>query len=158
MTPTYLVLKVLHVVAAVVLVGTSVAIGFWKQNADRSGDAKLIAYTLDGNLLAVRRFISPSAILLLLAGFGMLGIGHLPFMQTWIIVSFALLIFATVAGIVGIAPATRALRALVDEAARTGGDFDRAEYLALSRRWAMWHMVALLSGVVAIILMVFRPQ
>jgi uncharacterized membrane protein len=157
MTPLYLTLKVAHVVAAIVLVGTSVAIGVWKEHGDRSGDARTIAHTLDGILLASRRLIMPSSILLILAGFGMTGVGHLPIGQAWIVWSIVLLVVATVAGTAGLGPTSRTMRALLGDPPQSGGAFDRERYATLSGRWLLWHRVTLLAGVLAVVLMVFRP-
>ena len=44
MTDTYLLLKSLHILGAVVFLGNIIVTGWWKTMADRTGDPKLIAF------------------------------------------------------------------------------------------------------------------
>jgi uncharacterized membrane protein len=153
----YLALKVLHILAVVLFLGNIITGVFWKAHGDRSGDPRIMAHTLDGIIRSDRWFTIPGVLLIVLFGFGAAGIAGLPIFATrWIWQSLVLFIISGVAFMAQVAPLQVRLRALALEGAR-GGSWDQAGYRQLSRRWEFWGAVAVLTPLLALVLMVTKP-
>jgi uncharacterized membrane protein len=116
-----------------------------------------MAHTLDGIIRSDRWFTIPGVLLIVLFGFGAAGIAGLPIFATrWIWQSLVLFIISGVAFMAQVAPLQVRLRALALEGAR-GGSWDQAGYRQLSRRWEFWGAVAVLTPLLALVLMVTKP-
>jgi uncharacterized membrane protein len=153
----YLALKLLHVAAVVLFLGNIFTGIFWKAHADRSGDPRIIAHALAGLIRSDRLFTVPGVVLIVLFGIGTATAGRLPLLRTgWILWSIILFSISGVAFGWQVAPLQRRMLALA-RAAADGGEFDRARYGALSRRWGLWGAVALLTPLAAMALMVLKP-
>jgi uncharacterized membrane protein len=157
-SPIYLVLKTLHVVAVVVLIGNLITSQWWKEQADKTGDAKTIAHTLNAIKTSHFRFTMPAVILLLLGGFGAMGVSHLPFSLKWIWGGTVLLVVGMFAGMGRVAPLTKKACALFPDSPQGGASYDREAYARLSAQIKMWSLIGVLAPVLAVILMVFKPQ
>ncbi len=153
----YLAMKTLHVLAAVLFLGNIITGLFWKAHGDRTGDPRIIAHTLDGIIRSDRWFTIPSVLLILVSGFGAAGMAHLPVLRTpWIGLGALLFTLSGAAFVVQIAPLQVRLREMA-AAAAAGGVWSPAEYHALSRRWELWGIFAILTPLAALVLMVFKP-
>jgi len=153
----YFTLKLLHVLAAISFLG-NITIGlFWQAHAARTRDPKLIAFALEGIQRSDQFFTKPGALLLLLTGFGIAGVGHFPvFAIGWIL--WTLVLFVAAGGIYGALASP--LRKQMLELAQQGGasgTFSVAAYEALSKRFHARVAVALLLPFVGLALMVFKP-
>src|SRR2546425_12966064 len=153
----YLALKTLHVLAVALFLGNITTGLFWKAHADRTRDPRLIAHMLEGIIGSDRLFTIPGVVLIIGAGVGAAIIGHVPLLHTgwvfWGIVLFAVSGFAFMAQV---APLQRRMATLMRAGAASGTpDWDA--YHALSRRWEFWGAVALLTPLVALVLMVLKP-
>lgn len=157
MPSAYLWFKVLHLLAVVLFLGNITTGLFWKIHGDRSGDARIMAHTLEGIIRSDRWFTIPGVIAILVGGFGAAGIGGLPLFGTgWILWSLVLFSVSGIAFGFRVAPLQRRLLA----AARAGSESapDRRTYRALSRSWEIWGGVALLAPLLALVLMVLKPN
>src|ERR1700694_40859 len=151
----YLVLKFVHVLAVIMLVGNITVGIFWKTIADQTKDARIIAYTLAGIIGADRWFTIPGIILLLLGGFGAAGVAKIPILATgWILWALILFIIAGIA-FGPLSRAQREMRAVAE--AGMGGTMDWERYDALTKRWNMLGMLALITPLIAVFLMVTKP-
>ena len=56
-----------------------------------------------------------------------------------------------------VAPLQVRLRALA-QAGASGGEWDKAQYHRLSRRWELWGLFAIVAPLAAFALMVFKPS
>lgn len=153
----YLALKTIHIVAVIMFLG-NITIGvFWKEHADRTRDARLIAHALAGLIRSDRLFTIPGVVLITTAGLIAAIIGHVPLLRTgWLFWSIALFTLSGVAFSVGVAPLQRRMLNLM-QAGVASGTPDWAGYAELSRAWAFWGAVALLLPATALILMVLKP-
>ena len=156
MSTGYLVMKTLHVLAVVFFLGNITIGAFWKMHGDSSGDPRIIAHTINGIIRADRRFTIPSAVLLIVFGFGATGIGRIPLSSPWIVWGIVLVAISALAFMIKIGPIQRRMLA-VARAAADASSFDSVEYARLSRSWTLWGIVATLAPVVAVVLMVFKP-
>ena len=154
----YLSLKFLHIVGAILFLGNITTGVFWKAHADRSRDPRIIAHALDGIIRSDQLFTMPGVIMIVAAGFAAAIVGGIPLLRTeWLAGGILLLTIAGIAFGSRVAPLQRQLRDL----ARANTDpatFDWPAYERLSRAWAIWGAIALLTPLVAAALMVFKPS
>lgn len=155
----YLIMKIVHILGAVLFLGNIIVSIFWKAHGDRSRDPRIMAHTLEGIIAADRRFTMPGVLLLLVAGFGGAGMGRLPILQTgWIWISIILFVISAAAFMARVVPLQKRMRRLAAEAAASGSSaaFNQPEYDRLSRGWAIWGAIALIAPLIALVLMVLK--
>jgi uncharacterized membrane protein len=151
----YLWLKVLHVISVVLFLGNIITGVFWRFHAESSRDPKYIGDTFEGISRSDRFFTIPGVLLLILTGVWAAYEGGLPLLGTgWILWSLLLFGLSGVVFGVWLGPLQRQIAAL----ARTPGPFDWEKYKVLVHRWDVWGMVATLTPLIALALMVLKPQ
>lgn len=157
-SPVYLWLKLLHVAAVIAFLGNITTGLFWHSHAARTRDPRLLAHAVDGIIRSDRRFTIPGVVVILVSGFGAAGIGGYPILRTpWIL--WSLVLFSVSGLIFGlrVVPLQRRLKALAKAGA--GQDpFDWERYQRLARSWELWGAAALLTPLVALVLMVLKPS
>jgi uncharacterized membrane protein len=152
----YLALKALHIVSVVLFLGNIVTGFFWKRHADRGGDLRGREQALDGIIKADRVFTSPSVLLILATGFALAWVGHLQvFRLPWIL--WSLVLFGAAGATFGIKVGPLQKKLLSNVRAGLAGQWNESEYLALSKSWRFWGLVATGAPLVALILMVLKP-
>ena len=152
----YLVLKTIHVLAVVVFLGNITVGVFWKAFADRTGDANVMAHTIDGIIRADRIFTIPGVVVLAVAGVATAFAGHYSILGTgWILWGLGLFIVSGIA----FGPLARAQRELL-QVARTGLQTleQQARYAAVSRQWNLYGTIATLAPLAALVVMVLKPN
>jgi uncharacterized membrane protein len=151
----YLGLKLIHVLAVVLFLGNITTGIFWKANADRTRDPRIIANMLEGIIQADRIFTMPPIILLLIGGIGAAIAGNYPILGTgWIFWSILLFTVSGIAFMAHVSPSQRKMLALVRGSETS---LDWPAYRALSHRWELWGAVALITPAIAAVLMVMKP-
>jgi uncharacterized membrane protein len=145
----FLILKVVHILSAIVAVGANVTYAFWLRRAGRDRarlvDALSGVRTLDG------RLANPAYIVVLLTGVGMVLTGAYSFETGWIAASIALYIVTAVLGITAFGPA---IRRQLTEAER---DPWSAAYAAAERRSNLLGILTTAIVVLIVVLMVTKP-
>ena len=155
---TYFVLKLLHVAAVVMFLGNTTTGVFWKADADRTRDPVIIAHVMRGIIRSDRWFTVPGVVGIVTAGILAAIVGDLPILGTgWIFWSIVLFSISGLAFMIRLAPLQRSLAGLADEAARAGTPLDWPLYERLSRQWAIWGAIALVTPLIALALMVLKP-
>ena len=91
---TYLILKYLHIISAILLFGTGLGSAFYKWMADRNGNVSHIAITNKNVVLADWLFTTPTVIFQPLSGIWMASLIGLPLTTPWIMLSLILYIIA----------------------------------------------------------------
>jgi uncharacterized membrane protein len=153
----YLFLKLLHIVAVVLFLGNIIVGIFWKAIADRTRDPRIMAFTMDGIIRSDRIFTVPGVILILIGGFGAAGVGRLPMLGTpWILWSIILFTISGIAFMGRLVPIQKKLRA-VAAGAGDASQMDWPAYERLSRQWKIWGLIALVTPLIAVVLMVMKP-
>lgn len=146
----YLILKLIHVAGVVLFLGNITVGVFWKQVSDRSGNAAIMAFTIDAIIAADRVFTIPGILILLVGGFAAAFVGGIPILGTgWLLWGLIAFILSGVA----FGPLSRTQRKL-SVAAHAG---DLTLYERLSKSWNLWGSIALLFPVIAFILMILKP-
>jgi len=145
-----LLLKLAHILLAVIALGGSLTFPLWRQHAERA--PAQLAFTLRGIRWVDRRVVIPAYALQLVTGLWLAVAGGIPLTAGWLIASIALYAFATAVGIVVLGPAGRRQLALI-----ASGAIATPEYARLDRRTRTWELVAVASIVGILGLMVLKP-
>jgi uncharacterized membrane protein len=143
-------LKIIHILSAIVALGSNITYVFWLRWAGR--DRERLRFALDGISRLDGRVANPGYILLLVTGVGMVLTGVYNFRQTWIAAGLALYIAVAVIGGFVFAPALRRQR---EEAER---DPSSPTYAALEQRTNLLGALTIGIVVVIVILMVPKPD
>jgi len=102
----FVVLKLVHVVAAITAVGSNLTYGFWMRRVG-SADRDRLIWTIQGIRALDRRIANPAYGLVLLTGLAMVVSGGFSFAAAWLSTAIVLYAAAVVIGIVVYAPAIR---------------------------------------------------
>jgi uncharacterized membrane protein len=90
---SYLLLKLLHIISAVVLAGTGIGIAFFMLMAGRSGNPQAVAVTARHVVLADWIFTTPAIVIQFITGLWLMKILHYSFSSAWFLVVISLFIF-----------------------------------------------------------------
>lgn len=149
---SYLIFKLIHVLAVIFFVGNIVIAIFWKIHGDKSGDPEIIAHTIRGIISSDKIFIMPSVGILILTGFGTAGIGLLPTFETgWILWGLILVIISGLAFMTKVVPLQKDLLKIA-----SSDSFDKERYATISRQWNIWGSISTIAPIIAIIFMVLK--
>jgi len=121
----YEIFKAVHVFAVIAFLG-NISVGlFWKNFADRTKDAAIMAYTVDGIIRADRIFTIPGAIVIVIGGVSTAIVGGIPMLSTgWLFWSIVLFVISGIA----FGPLARVQRGLL--AAAKANDMTRYHELS----------------------------
>jgi uncharacterized membrane protein len=144
-----LVLKLIHIFAAIVAVGSNVTYGVWTTRAAR--DAAHTGFALKGIKFLDDRIANPAYGVLFLTGLIMVFTAHWGF-QLWVIVAIVLFVAIAVIGFAVYSPLLKRQIALTD-----AGDTASPEFEALTRRGRMMGPILGLLVLVILVMMVFKP-
>ncbi len=146
-----LLLKVVHVLAAIVAVGANVTYAFWLRRAG-TADRERLVFTIDTIRKLDNMIATPAYVVVLLTGLGMVFLGAFSFSAGWIQVALVLYVAAVIVGAALYGPAIR--RQLAAAQADSGSD----TYRAAAARSNLLGMVTILIVVVIVVLMVTKPS
>lgn len=145
----FTILKVVHVLSAIVAVGMSVASVYW---LDRAGlDQDRLVWALEGARRLERRVANPAYIVVLLSGILMVSTGGYRFEQGWIAAAIGLYLFTAAFGILVFAPAARLQRAEAAAAPTSEA------YARIARRTRWYSRLTIALVVMIVMLMVAKP-
>ena len=147
----YLIFKLIHIFAVILFLGNIIIAVFWKGQGDKSDDPKIMAHTIRGMIRADRYFTMPAVAFLILAGFGAMGIGYIPFETGWIIWGLILIIISAAAFMAKVVPAQKKLLKIAE-----ADSFDQQQYDAVSKEWNLWGSIAAIAPIIAVVLMVLK--
>lgn len=142
-------LKLVHVLAAITAVGANLTYTYWLRYAGRDRDR--LVWTMRGIRRLDNFIATPAYVVLLITGVLMVVGGVFTFQTGWIIAAIVLYVFVVVMGIVLYAPA---LKRQIEEAEN---DPTSASYSAAAARTNLFGLIT--TGVVLVIvaLMVTKP-
>jgi len=147
----YLLLKYIHILAAIVAVGSNITYGVWSVRARR--DAAHIGFALKGIKFLDDRIANPAYGLVLLTGLVMVFMGPWSITSLWVIAALVLFVAVAVIGFAYFTPLVRNQIRLVD-----AGDTSSPEFERLSRRNAMIGPILGVIVLVILAMMVFKPS
>jgi uncharacterized membrane protein len=156
---TYLIYKLIHLIAVMLFLGNIITGLFWKAHADRTRDLRFIAHTMRGIIRSDRWFTIPGVVVITIAGMFAAVRGHYPIFRTgWILWSLILFSISGIAFAWRVAPLQKQILGLVDKADDSAA-FDWKLYRAKSLQWELWGLLAMLTPLIAVVLMVLkRPR
>ncbi|MFN4121111.1 DUF2269 family protein [Acidovorax sp.] len=152
---TYLVLKTIHIISSVLLVGTGLGSAFYLFFANRSGS--LAAQAVVGRLV-VRAdwwFTTPAVLVQPLSGIAMAHMAGWPLTTPWLALSMALYMLAGACWLPVVAIQIRMAR--MARAAHAAGTPLPSEYARLQRWWEGLGYPAFIAMAVVFALMVNKP-
>jgi len=145
-----LLLKVVHVLAAIVAVGANLTYAFWLRRAG-TDDRERLVFTI-GSIRRLDNLIAtPAYVVVLLTGLGMVFLGAFSFSDAWIQVAIALYVLVVILSIALYAPALR--RQLTEAEADPGS----AAYGAAASRSNLLGIGVTAIVLVIVVLMVTKP-
>ena len=144
-----LLLKLVHVVAAIVAVGANLTYTYWMRYGAQDRDR--LVWTMKGIRRLDRFVANPAYVVLLVTGLLMVLGGRFSFGASWILVSIALYIAVVVLGIALYAPAFRRqlAEAELDSTSQAYGD--------AARRSNLLGVTTIVAVLVIVALMVTKP-
>lgn len=152
---SYLVLKYLHVIGAVVILGTGTGIAFFMLMAHRTGDAAFIGRTGSVVVLADMLFTATAVIIQPVTGYLLMRETGVPFTEGWLVASLVLYAVAGVFWLPVVWIQAR-MRDLALEAASNGTALPES-YHRLFRTWFLFGVPGFGSVALILWLMIARP-
>jgi len=155
-------LRVLHVVGAVLLIGDLAYSGFWFGRAVKRGDASLRSYVLATMAWTSKTWALPAIAINLLTGLALIHFRGTP-MATALWLWIAVVLYVVMSGLWHgiLIPTRKKMAAMIGEpekggksgaAAGAAGDFD-----AMARAWLQVNALTVLLVFVILVLMIWRP-
>jgi uncharacterized membrane protein len=145
-----LIVKWIHVLAAIAAVGANITYGIWLRRAAR--EPKALPFVLGAIRVIDRRLANPGYGVLLLTGLIMAYLLPLPLTTPWLLTAIVLYILAAFLGAFAYAPIMRELRKQLEAAGP-----ESAAFRAASQRGAWLGLLVTLNVVVIVFLMVVKP-
>ena len=151
----YFLVKYLHVLGAIVILGTGTGIAFFMLIAHRTGDAAFIARTASVVVIADMIFTLSAVILQPISGGLLMMLSQTAFTERWLLVSLALYALAGVFWIpvVFMQIEMRNLARVAEQKHETLPP----RYFALFRRWFLFGIPGFGSVVIILWLMIAKP-
>lgn len=146
----YLLLKLIHIAAAITAVGSNITYGVWSVRGRREPASQ--AFVLKGIKFLDDRIANPAYGVLLLTGLLMIAVGHISITSLWIIVALVLFAAVVVLGVVVFTPLLRNQIRLAES-----GQTASREFVVLSRRSEVIGPILGLIVLVILAMMVFKP-
>ena len=151
---TFLILKWVHILSAVVLLGAGAGSAFYLHRANRVGNLHTIRFVLKNVILADWLFTVPPIVLIPVTGVWMMHISGYAFSVLWIWLSLTLFV---IAGLCWVSAAILQIRmkSLADSAL----DKERlpATYWHYERLWRILGVAAFPAVIAIFTLMIFKP-
>ncbi len=147
----YLLLKWLHVLAAIVALGANVTYGIWIARASRNPDA--LPFTLRGIKFIDDGVANPAYGLLLVIGLLMVFVARMPLTVPWLLTGLFLYVVVVLVGLVGYSPVLKCQIQLLDKEG-----YKSPRYLAVARRGMILGGILGMLVIVIVFLMVVKPR
>lgn len=153
---SYTILKTLHVVGVVALIGNALVTLVWKMATDRNGDPRMVAFAQRLVTLTDWWFTVGGVVLIVLGGYGAAAVAGLPlFGAAWLVWGQVLLGLSGALWTCILIP-TQIQQARQARAFAAGGEIP-ASYWHAARRWEVWGVIATIPLIGTIWLMVAKP-
>jgi uncharacterized membrane protein len=153
---SYAAFKIVHLFGVVLFLGNIIVAAFWKELADRTGDARIIAYAQRLVTFTDWVFTGGGIVLLLIGGYGMAYVADLSlYGQRWLIWGQGLFIASGIIWFAVLIP-TQVAQARQAHAFADGGIIPES-YWALGRRWKFWGFIASVLPLANLYVMIVKP-
>jgi len=146
----YLVLKWVHILAAIIAIGANATYGIWIARASRRTEA--LPFTLHGIKLIDDRIANPAYGLSLVTGALMVFVGKINLTTPWLLTSLGLYLLLVVVGLFGYTPVLKRQIQILESRGATS-----PEYQAHARQGTILGIVLAVLAIVIVFLMVVKP-
>jgi uncharacterized membrane protein len=146
----FLILKWLHVLAAIVAVGANATYGIWLARASHS--TEVLPFTLRTIKLIDDRLANPAYGLQLVTGLAMAFLLPVPLTTPWLLTALILYAILVLVGLGGYTPTLRRQIQVLDKEG-----FQSPNYQALARRGTLIGIVLAILAIAIVFLMVVKP-
>ncbi len=151
---TYLILKYLHIISAILLFGTGLGSAFYKWMADRSGNINHIAITNKNVVLADWLFTTPTVIFQPISGVWMATIVGYPLATPWIMYSLILYVIAGACWLPVVYLQIK-MKKMAEFAMQNNTELPN-KYWRYAKMWFVLGIPAFIAMVLVVLLMVFK--
>ncbi|KHD06601.1 membrane protein [Candidatus Thiomargarita nelsonii] len=156
MNNTYLILKSLHLLGAIIFLGNIIVTGWWKVMADRTKNPVIIAFAQRQVTLTDYIFTAGGVILILVTGIGNAVLHNMDYLSIrWLAWGYWLFILSGIIWAVILIPIQIKQAKMSKQFSKDGVIPDN--YWRLSRLWIVFGTLATLLPLVNIYWMVFKP-
>ena len=153
----YAFFKLIPILAVVVFLGNVFTGLFWMYQANKTRRLAIIHHTMKSIILSDRYFTVPGVIVIVAGGFAAAIQSSMPLLRTgWIF--WSIVLFST-SGIVFawmLAPLQKKIKLLTAVKTEDEPGFDWAAYHKLYKAWDYWGLVAILTPLLALVMMVLK--
>lgn len=146
----FLIIKWIHVLAAITAVGANITYGMWIAQASRQ--PKVLPFVLRSIHWIDSRVANPCYGLLLLTGLIMAFTLPIPLTAPWLLTALSLYVLAALLGILAYAPVVRRQIQLLES-----NGFDSPDYQAVAKRSTLFGILVTVDVVLIVFLMVAKP-
>jgi uncharacterized membrane protein len=146
-----LLLKWVHILAAIIAIGSNVTYGFWLSSASRNPE--VLPFTLKVIKLIDDRLANRAYGFLILTGILMLFILKLPLTTPWLLTSLVLYVGVILLGLLGYTPTLKRQIQLIESKG-----FNSPEYQAAARRGTALGILLAVLAISIVFLMVVKPN
>lgn len=147
----YLLLKWLHVLAAIIAVGANITYGIWMVRASRNPD--VLPFILRGIKLIDDRVANPAYVALLITGLLMIFAARFPLTTPWLLTALVLYVLVVLVSMFGYTPTLRQQIEILDSEG-----FSSPTYQTLAKRGMILGAVLAVLVSVIVFLMVVKPS
>ena len=147
--------KVIHLAGVVIFLGNIIVTGIWKVMADRTQEARIIAYAQRLVTITDWIFTAGGAMLIVLGAYGMVFTAGLDLTQFWLALGQSLFVASGVIWAAILIP-TQIVQARQARAFAAGGPIPES-YWRHSRRWMIWGTIATLLPLANLYVTVVKP-
>jgi len=152
----FTVIKFLHVMSAVLLLGTGLGLAFFLFRAQQSKDSQTILFALNNTLIGDIVFVGPALFVLFGSGHWMLRNGAHSVREPWMIASLALIMLVGLCWVLAVFLEWR-MRNGLRASAQQGAAVLPPKHGLYHRLWVSLGLIAFPTAVVILVLMVIKP-
>ena len=150
----YLVYKLLHITAVIIFLGNIFTGLFWMKQANRTNNLSIISFAIRSLIISDKWFTIPGVIVITAGGISGAIQGGIPLLKTgWIFWSIVLF---TLSGIVFSAKLIPLQKKIYKVTLVAEADFNRELYHTCLKQWEAWGFIALLTPVLAMVMMILK--
>ena len=146
----FLIIKWIHILAAITAVGANITYGIWIARASR--EQKVLPFVIRNIKWIDDRVANPCYGLLLLTGLAMAFLAPIPLNTPWLLTGLTLYVIAGLLGAFGYTPLVKEQIRVLDSEG-----FESPNYQALAKRGRLLGMLVGLDVIIIVFLMVVKP-
>lgn len=153
---SYLLFKVVHLLAVVAFLGNITTGLFWMKWAYKSNNSGYMQHAVSGIIASDKLFTIPGVIIITLGGIAAAMKGGLPLLSTgwifWPLVLFSLsgLFFA-----IKVAPLQKKMKQYL-EISNSNNSYQQQQFTGIMKQWEFWGALALLTPLISFFMMIVK--